>query len=193
MPNHTSSYASQAELIRAVIAQEKTAEEEFFELVWGIVNAHAHSWGVRPCDAEDLASEVVVKALNRLHRFKVKRAKLSTWIFVIGRNHAYDMLDKDKNDPLRQESLELQAWMEIGGEDAVLHFDEVAVESRPEVFDRLDQALKQLDPSERELLQLSINASQTAAQIAPQMGMSVGQVRVRKHRLLGRMRDLLSA
>jgi len=191
MPHHTSTYASQTELVRAVLAQESAAEEEFFELVWGIVNAHAHSWGIRPCDAEDLASEVVVKALNRLHRFKVKRAKISTWVFVIGRNHAYDMLDKDKNDPLRQESLELQEWMEVGGKDAVV-LDDETIASRPEIFDRLDQALLQLDPTERDLLHSSINASQSAAEIAPRLGMTTGQVRVRKHRLLVRMRDLLS-
>lgn len=191
MPNHTSSYASQTELVRAVLAQESAAEEEFFELVWGIVNAHAHSWGIRPSDAEDLASEVVVKALSRLHRFKVKRAKLTTWIFVIGRNHAYDMLDKDKNDPLCQESLELQEWMELGGEDAVV-LDDETIASRPEIFDRLDQALLQLNPTERDLLHSSINASQSAAEIAPRLGMTTGQVRVRKHRLLVRMRDLLS-
>lgn len=192
MTNHTSSYANQAELVQAVIAQEAAAEEEFFELVWGIVNAHAHSWGIRPSDAEDLASEVVVKALNRLHRFKVNQAQLGTWVFVIGRNHAYDMLRKDKNDPLRQESMDLQMWMETTGEDTAM-VDEDALMSRPEIFNRLDQAMKQLDPDERELLHLSIDAGQTAAQIGPRMGMTTGQVRVRKHRLLVRMRDLLSA
>lgn len=191
MSKHSSSYRNDIELIRAVLAQEPAAEEEFFALVWKIVNAHAHSWGVPACDAEDLASEVVTKALERLPCFNAKRAKLITWIFVIGRNHAYDQLRRGKNDPLRQESIQLQDWMELS-HDTAEPADDGELFFRPEIFRRLDEALKQLDSGERQLLQLSIESYQTAPEIARVMGMTPGQVRVRKHRLLIRLRDLLA-
>lgn len=193
MPDHTntSTYLNDADLVRAVLAREPAAEEEFFALVWRMVNAHAHAWGIRARDAEDLAIDVVVRALERLHRFNWNRAKLATWVFIIGRNCAYDWLRRDKNDPLRQENVELQTWMEVPSNE-VENREENALNSGSAKFERLDDALSQLDAEERDLLRLSVNEGQTSAEVGKALNITPGEVRVRKHRLLIRLRELLS-
>lgn len=191
MQNCAPTRISHAKFVRQVLARDPAAEEELFTLIWKIVNAHAHAWGIPARDVEDLACEVVVKVFERLHRFNSRRAKLSTWIYMIGRNHAYDRLRKDKHDPLRREAEELRDWMEIPGA-AGGSVDEDAVTNRPEIFDRLDEALTQLSTEDRELLRLSIDEGQTAPQIARILGMKPGQVRVRKLRALHRLREILS-
>jgi RNA polymerase sigma-70 factor (ECF subfamily) len=192
MNKPASDFAQDVQFVKRVLACERVAEEEFFKRVWVLVNCHAHAWGIRAADAEDLAAEVVVKALGKLNQFGKKRAKLETWIFVLARNHAYDKLRRSRNDPIYQESLELQEWMESRVSDGTVPgVDEQAVVSPP-LFDRLDEALAQLAPEERSLLELSITGGDSAEEIGKQLNITANQVRVKKHRLLVRMRTVLS-
>ncbi len=191
MSEHYPGTANQELLIRGVLDRDPSAEEQFYTLVWSTINAHAHAWGVRADDLDDFSCEVVTKAFLHLHRFCPSRAKLTTWLFALGRNHAHNQRRDHKGDVLHGDWLELQSWMESGQSGCQEMLSEAAV-YQPEIFDRLDHALGQLADEDRDLLNLILNGNQSAAEVAAALGMTAGQVRVRKLRLLQRLRDLLN-
>jgi RNA polymerase sigma-70 factor (ECF subfamily) len=139
-----------------------------------------HLTGTRPT-AEDLLQETF---------FRIWRARASyqpsgefrAWLFTIARRLAVDHF--------RREGL---AWEENpGAVDAVVSFEtpDRRAEARDELA-RLERALDQLPPVQREVVLLARVVGAGADEIAKVTGSTPSAVRVQLHRALHRLRALL--
>ena len=134
-------------------------------------------------DAEDVAQEAFIKVYRNLHAFRGE-ARFSTWVLSIARNEGLGWLRKRASRP--EEPLEpvldesrgdftpalLTDWREIPPE---------ALE-RKELRECLGNAILQLPPIYREVVQLRDIDELDVQETAQVLGITPGSVKVRLHR-----------
>lgn len=133
--------------------------------------------------AEDVTSDVFMKAFRSLRRYQPDRASPRTWLLRIARNAVTDHLRALK----RRGSLHVSL-------DRVP--DLVSREGSPELrlvreerIQRLLNASRTLRAGDQEILSLRYGAQLSNAEIADAMGITPNAVAVRVHRALKRLKD----
>jgi RNA polymerase sigma-70 factor, ECF subfamily len=185
--------SNQAELIRRACEGDK---EAFYALVQpcerGVFMA-AISILNNPADAEEVAQEAVLKALNALPRFRGE-AKFSTWLIQITINEARLKLRKDRrhlyesiDEPHSDEQgdcfpKDFADWREIPSETL----------QRKELREALKRALDCLPPKYREVLILRDIQHLSVQETAQALGITEGSVKTRLLRARFHMRDALA-
>jgi RNA polymerase sigma-70 factor, ECF subfamily len=139
---------------------------------------------VGAADAEDVTQDVFAKVSVRLAQFRGE-ASLSTWIYRIATNAAYDRL--------RNRSSHHNAAVSIDDaqpvEDHAPGVEQRLV--RREMNDCIGQYIERLPPSYRSVVILSEHEALTNAEIAETLGASIDTVKIRLHRARARLRTEL--
>jgi RNA polymerase sigma-70 factor, ECF subfamily len=170
--------------------------ELFYELVRPYERAvfvAAQSVLQNETDAEDVAQEAVVKALEHLKGFR-RESKFSTWLIQIainearmrlrkGRKHLYESTD----EPLSDESgdylpKDFADWREIPSEAL----------QRKELRQALQKAMQELKPIYREVFVLRDVQNLKIEETAKILGISEASVKTRLLRARLQMRDALA-
>jgi RNA polymerase sigma-70 factor (ECF subfamily) len=128
----------------------------------------------RNAAAEDAAQEAVIRAWRQRARCRTPE-RPDPWIATIARREALRLAAGDRERPLEDVS---------GGEAPS---PEASVVLRADVH----RALATLDPRDRRLLAARYWGDLTHVQSANCLGLPVGTVKVRLHRLTGRLREIL--
>lgn len=132
-------------------------------------------------EAEDLASEVFVKALGALGSYQERGLPMQAWLFKIAHNLVVDHLRK-------------MSKRKAASLDEVRAFDkanlEEVAESRLQV-ERLGKALKCLSPAQREVLGLRFFGGLTSIEAGKILGKSPGAVREMQSSALKSLRKAL--
>jgi len=123
-------------------------------------------------DAEDLCSDVFVRAMKKLHQFD-ERNSFGAWLFKIARNLTVDNYRKHKNSWLNLSELEIPA--------AESPID-------PETKLVLTKQLQRLDARELDLLSLRYAAGLTFVEIGQILGKSPCAIRKAHNKVLDRLR-----
>jgi RNA polymerase sigma-70 factor (ECF subfamily) len=123
-------------------------------------------------DAEDATSDTFERALRYRSSFDPARGSPTAWLIGIARRAVDDILAK--RSTLIAEPPEVAAVEQ----DSALKLD-------------LAQALRHLEPRDRELVSLRYGADLTARQIGEQLEMQTNAVEVALHRALARLRAYL--
>ncbi|MCR5423967.1 MAG: sigma-70 family RNA polymerase sigma factor [Bacteroidales bacterium] len=140
-----------------------------------------------PNDADDLTIEAFSKAFNSLHLYTPTYA-FSTWLFTIASNHCIDYIRKKRIQTIYiedmtthngDESYAFQMPSDIGNPE-----DEFIREQRKEI---LREVVGQLKPHYRKMVELRYFEERSYEEIAEEMKMPLGTVKVQ----LFRARDLL--
>jgi RNA polymerase sigma-70 factor (ECF subfamily) len=135
-------------------------------------------------DAVDLAQETFLKAYEQLHRFRRDR-KFFTWLYTIGLNHARNFLRRSK----ASRSLFVE---DNDAEPAVDRPDQnednicMQLDSR-----RLQEALRLLPVDYREAVVLRYHQELSMEDVAQALEISVSGAKMRVHRGLKKLKDLL--
>jgi len=133
--------------------------------------------------AEDLLQEAFLRVF--LHREEYRpTATFRTWLFTIVRNLVIDQLRKRRATPETGHEETLDTLVEPSA-SPLAH-----AEAR-ELGERLQEAVRRLPPSQREVLILTRLAGLSYEEVAQVTVASVGAVRTTLHRALRRLRDLL--
>lgn len=122
--------------------------------------------------AEDLGQEAFLKAYRNLDRYDGCRAKFSTWLFAIARNLCLNALRKR---PAGWEPLDASA-PEPDGRNPFL----LAAETQ--LAERIAEAVRSLDPPQREVFVLIEYRYCTLSETAEIVGCPQGTVKSRLHR-----------
>ena len=125
-------------------------------------------------DAEDVVSEVFLKALNKLESFDESKAKLSTWIYQIAKHTVIDYYRRYRISEELPEELEKDEEIDEG-----LLNEETLVE--------LANALKKLNEEQREIVIRRYYHGQLLMDIAKEMSLSYGVVKLRHKEALARL------
>jgi len=133
-------------------------------------------------EAEDMAGQVFLKALESISSFKWRGVPVSAWLFRIAHNQVIDYWRNAKS----KGSLPLDESLVSNDIDP----EEVAEMNLD--IGRLVQALRQLTKAQREVIELRFAAELSTAEVAKTLGKSQGAVKVLQHNALKTLRRRLS-
>ncbi len=138
----------------------------------------------RPADADDLTQETFVRVNEGLAGFRGE-ASLSTWIYRIATNVAYDRARR-RGFQLEARTTEPDALSTLSTMPVI----DVEV-ARQEMGECVRDYVNQLPPESRAVVVLSEFEDLPDREIAEVLGISVEAAKVRLHRARARLRDLL--
>ncbi len=132
-------------------------------------------------EAEDLASEVFLKALESLKTYKERGVPMQAWLYKIAHNLVVDHLRKStkyKTSPIEDFEIEDETDP-VSAAETVLEMERVKV------------AMQKLTESQREVIQLRFFSGLTSQEVAQILDKSDGSVREMQSAALARLRQLL--
>jgi RNA polymerase sigma-70 factor (ECF subfamily) len=135
--------------------------------------------------AEDVTSQVFMKALRALDRYDPARAAPRTWLLRIARNAVTDHLRSLRRRSSLHVSLDHVPDLVAdvpGQEERVL---------RAERIEALLNASRELSPSDQEILSLRYGSGLGNQEIADALKVSANAVAVRLHRALARLKTVV--
>ncbi len=141
---------------------------------------------VGPTEAEDVAQEVFAKIGQALPRFRGD-SSLSTWIYRIATNAAYDRLRSRSSQSPVAVAIDQAAPVE----DRSPGVEQTLV--RREMGDCIEQYVDRLPASYRAVVILSEHEGLTNQEIADALGVTLDTVKIRLHRARARLRKDLGS
>lgn len=153
--------------------------DRYGALVWSIARRFASD----PDDAEDAVQEAFIELWRKAERYDAARSSEPTFVALVVRRRLIDRV-RMRATHHRDQHLpeEFDAASDLSATEPV----EVADEAR-----RAAQALAELRPEERRVLELSIYQGLTHEQIARAVSMPLGTVKTHVRKGLARVRELL--
>jgi RNA polymerase sigma-70 factor, ECF subfamily len=161
---------SDADLIRAIAADDGVAFAALFDRYAVRIKAFMLRAGASEQDADEIAQDVMVSVWRRAASFDPARAAASTWIFAIARNRRIDMIRQarrpapDPEDPLFQPDPEPDGLLTV---------------SLAEREALVREGLATLPAEQREALRLAFYDGMSHGEIAERTGLPLGTVKSR--------------
>ena len=166
-------------------AQTRDAIAALFETHFDRVARYIYLRIGSSADAEDLASDVFVRAVRSADSFVDTGAPLEAWIFRIARNISVDYLRQKSRRPIPL-PIEDAAPMPDPGDGP-----EAPIELM-EDLQMLHEAIGQLTEAQQEVLALRFSdAEMNSTEIAEALGRSAGSVREMQSAAIKRLRQIL--
>lgn len=133
-------------------------------------------------DSEELASEVFTNFYKRMENFDEKKCSVSTWLYVIASNRLKNYY-RDRKEELSLEAADIQTVSDEENPQNILELEEMRKD--------LLKALKMLPLKERSILIQKFYMGKSSAEIAENMELTPGNVRVIQKRSLEKLRKIL--
>lgn len=165
------------------LARKRQAVAQLYETHFARVARYVAVRTGAAAEAEDLASEVFVRALRSVDSYKETGAPMEAWVFKIAHNIVVDHLRKKGRRPAPV------ALEEAGG---LASEDDPAkeVELKGDV-EELRAALAHLSEAQRQVLALRFGAGLKSEEAAQALGKNAGAVREMQRAALVKLRALL--
>ena len=133
--------------------------------------------------AEDLSSEVFLKALRSLDSYEERGIAMKSWLFRIAHNLVVDHFRKTA----KHRTLPIDT-VEIESEEDPVKTAETNIE-----FEKASQAMKKLTKEQREVLELRFFGGLTSKEIGHILKKNDGAIRQMQHAAVEKLRTLLVA
>jgi RNA polymerase sigma-70 factor, ECF subfamily len=179
--------ADDAVLIRFIVQAKTGALDELYKrynrFVFGIALAILNDHAV----AEEVTLDVFVRVWRGAGSYHPERARVSTWLAAITRNHAIDIL-RWQRSRLDQKSLyldELSLQQESGMTDPPEEAEHQLQKAR------IRQAVAQLPPDQQEALLLAYIKGYSQRQIAELLEQPLGTIKTRIRLAMQKLREML--
>jgi RNA polymerase sigma-70 factor (ECF subfamily) len=137
-------------------------------------------------EAEDLLQEVFVRLVKTIGKYR-HDGRFDGWLFRIATNLVRDRVRRSRSRPAGGDAEVLRDLAADGPAS-----DPAARVRLAEERDRLQWALEQLSPAEREVVMLRHFTELSFKEIAEMMGTPVGTALARAHRGLAHLRELMT-
>lgn len=158
--------------------------ERFGSLVYGVagrVTANASS-------AEDVAQEVFVELWRRPDRFDPSRGSLRAYLAVQARRRAIDMIRTTSRRAIRERNHVLDGALEGAG---MLGPQPESEAERSLVCERVQEAMSQLPPEQRIVVEMAYFGGRTQREIAFELGIPEGTAKSRIRLAQSKLKSLL--
>lgn len=156
-----------------------------WELMRATATREARRYLLAAHDVDEAVQEALVRAWRR--RATCRGADRMPWVRQIARNEALRVLDRGRR----------RAEHELLDDETLLATlpDEEAAEAQDDLLLRMEveQALRRLSVADRQLLALRYERDLSQPEVARRLGIPEGTVKIRLHRLRGRLRKALDA
>ena len=157
----------EAALIERILAGDESAMGELYDRYSGVVYGIALRVLADTMAAEDVLQEVFLRLWRNPQAFNAERGRLAPWLAVIARHRAIDQLRKR---PREEDISELPVSTGVNLEDEAAQ--KIAAE-------KVREALTQLPPEQRKLLEMAYFEGLTQSEIAGRTGEPLGTVKTR--------------
>jgi RNA polymerase sigma-70 factor (ECF subfamily) len=173
-------YSSDGDLARAVADRESAAAGEAESELYQRFAPRVRLYGLRHLRDEDMArdlvQQVMLVAIEKLRCGQVRDTdQIASFILGVSRTMTIDLKRRDR----RRERLRQQ----FVADTRLAAPDHVALD-----LDRLEACLGRLAERERMVVMMTFYAERTARQVSDEMTISEANVRVIRHRALGKLR-----
>lgn len=173
-------------LIGLITEQEEAALVQLYErynrlvfsLAFAIINDRA--------TAEEITMDVFMRVWQKAGTYRADQAKVSTWLTHIARHHAIDVLRRRSARP----DHEAVHWEEGIYSESLQHDPPESAE-RSLRRDRIQAALSQLPPDQKQVVVLAYFRGYTQSQIAEVLQQPLGTIKTRIRLAMQKLRDLL--
>jgi RNA polymerase sigma-70 factor (ECF subfamily) len=162
----------------------RDAVAQLYETHYGRVARYIYARIGSRDDAEDLAGEVFMRAIQSADRYTPTGAPLEAWIFRIAHNLVVDYLRKKGRRPVQVE-LEKALPVASGGSSPS------EIVERTQEVERLKEAMQQVSGAQRQVLSLRFGAEMTSEQVANVLDKKPGAVREMQSAAIKRLRRIL--
>ena len=152
--------------------------EEYYDRIARYAYAHV---GNR-ADAEDIASEVFLKALESLESYRERGIPMQAWLFRIAHNTSVDYLRKTSRI----------TTVPINGVSIETKEDPAATAEKSIEMERVNEAMGKLTPEQREVVQLRFFGGLSSRETGDIVGKSDGAVREMQRAAIEKLRGLLT-
>jgi RNA polymerase sigma-70 factor (ECF subfamily) len=151
--------------------------EEYYDKIARYVYVHISNKE----EAEDIAGEVFLKALESLKSYREQGVPMQGWLFRIAHNLTVDYLRKmNKRRTVPIDSVVLQ------GNDNPANTAEKNIE-----FERVTKAMKKLTTEQREVINLRFFGGLTSKEVGGVLGKSDGAVREMQRAAIEKLRGIM--
>ncbi|MBA7491839.1 ECF RNA polymerase sigma factor SigD [subsurface metagenome] len=134
-------------------------------------------------EAEDLAGEVFLKALESLKSYKERGIPMQAWLFKIAHNLVVDHLRKaTKRKTVPIDTVQIET-----GEDPV------ATAEKNIEMERVNEAMQKLTPEQREVVRLRFFGDLSSKEVGAILRKSDGAVREMQRAAIEKLRGLLTS
>jgi RNA polymerase sigma-70 factor (ECF subfamily) len=171
------------ELIRRAQEFDQEALGWLYELFYPKLYNYAYLQLGDVHQAEDLASEVLLRVLESLKGYRFRGVPLAAWVFRIARNYLIDLSRRRQRRP--------QVGLYEGIPDA--QDSPQAVAERSAAQDEVRLALTKLTEEQRQVIILKFVEGMDNASVARVLGRSQGAVKSLQHRALVSLRKIISS
>jgi len=144
-----------AALIRAAQAGDARAFGELYERYRQQLYRYCLARSGSPHEAEDLVSDVFLKAMESLARYRHQGLPFIAFLYRVARNAAIDRTRKDKGSSLFEMTIDPRSAVDVEGDAA-----------RASDMDAVVGALRKIKPEYREVILLRFVEGYTAAEVA---------------------------
>lgn len=179
-------FVDEVDLVRLVeraVARDPDAWEAIYRRLHPRLFALARRRVADSQSAEDVVSETMARALRAIDGFRWAAGGIDGWLFGILRNVLLEGYRSDARHSRHR--FDHRHETATGDEPAQAAID-------GDERDRLWRAFEQLDPDEREVLELRVVAALSSDAAAVVLGMRPGAVRMAQSRALERLRVFLA-
>ena len=175
------------ELMQRITAKENEAMSEFSDRFYPLIYSTAYKVLNHSEDTEDVATEVMNTVWKKSHTYHPKKGSLVTWICTTARNRAIDRVRSVQRRAALHDRLEVR----LEGDKK-----EARSSGREELYRSdarriLNQAVVELTPAQREVIELAYFEGLTQRQIAEKIESPLGTVKARIRRGVERLRGMM--
>ena len=162
-----------AELVQRMTARRQDAVAELYRRYASLLLGVARKILGTTRDAEEVVQETFVQAWEQADRYDRRRASPSTWLVMIARSRAIDLL--------RSREVRDRTAAEAGKETRDLHTSPEGARAvwYEERRERVRSALNELPPEQKEVLELAFYQGMTQREIARETDTPLGTVKTR--------------
>jgi RNA polymerase sigma-70 factor, ECF subfamily len=173
--------------IQAVADGSQKGLEDLYQAFSSLVYATAYRVLNDVHDAEEITQEVFANVWSKAKLFDQDRGRPEVWLSTMARNRAIDRLRSKRRRAQLRDDLEANAVTEpTDGQDDV--FAQVRLHEESRV---LHNAILQLKPEQREVIEMTYFRGLSQSQAAEKLGTPLGTVKARIRRGISRLRTLI--
>ncbi len=169
------------EKIQVIEAQKDSAKfaplyKKYFEQIFRFILKRVEGEDT----AADITSQVFLKALTNISKYKDMGFPFSSWLFRIARNELYDLY--------RKKEIEMVVSLETKG--IVVMISEMG-QNKKDDHAHLAAALSHLDEDEVELIEMRFFEDRAFKEIGEILNITENNAKVRTYRILDKLRKIL--
>jgi RNA polymerase sigma-70 factor, ECF subfamily len=171
-------------ILKRIASEDKSAVQECLKTYGGLVWSLARRMLGNSEEVEDAVQEIFIEVWKNAGRFDETQASETTFVAMIARRRLIDRIRKVTRQP-NVASLEDVTAEPFENTDRTM---QVCIEAKEAA-----EAMKELRPEQRQILQLSIVQGMSHQEIADRINMPLGTVKTHARRGLMQVREILNA